>query len=77
MDSLVKYIDPKNYEKIMNGTKSEISQNYFDILNLFVDKFGEINPDDYVRFTVIKELAANYPKDEIINAMNFVFSLNK
>ena len=56
LDLIVKYIDPKNYEKIMNGIKSEVSQNYFEILNLFVMKFGEINPDDYPRFTVLKNL---------------------
>lgn len=72
LDMIVKFIDPKNYDRIMNDTTAKLSQNYFDVLKIFQKKFGEVNPDDYGRFSVFKELAAIHPKDEIVRAIETV-----
>ncbi|KAK8864789.1 hypothetical protein M9Y10_010314 [Tritrichomonas musculus] len=72
LDSLVKYVDPKNYEKIMNDTDAKITENYFMIFNIFTEKFGKINPDDYGRLSVIRALAATHSKDEIIQGITAV-----
>lgn len=69
LDLLVKYIDPKNYDKIMNDTKSKITDTYLQVIRVFEEKIGDINPDDYGRFNVIKALAATHSKKEIIQAI--------
>ena len=69
LDLLVKYVDPKNYNKIMNDTKSKITPTYYDVLRVFTKQFGEINPDDFGRFNVIKALAATHTKTEIIQGI--------
>lgn len=72
LDYIVKFVDPKNYDKIMNDTEAKITDNYFDILNLFVKKFGQLNPDDYGRFSVLKALAASHSKEEIIKGIDAI-----
>lgn len=72
LDMLVKYIDPKNYNNIMNDNMSQIVPAYFNIVRIFVQKFGEINPDDYYKFNVIKALSATHPQSEIIEGISKV-----
>lgn len=69
LDLLVQYVDPKNYNKIMNDTDSDESIVYLDVLRVFMEKFGEVNPDDYGRFKVLKALAATHSKAEIIQGI--------
>ncbi|KAK8838105.1 hypothetical protein M9Y10_036057 [Tritrichomonas musculus] len=69
LDLLVKYVDPKNYEKIMKDTNSKITPEYYQVLSVFSKKFGDINPDDYGRFNVIKALCAMHSKAEIIQGI--------
>lgn len=66
---LVKYVDPKNYEKIMNDQESKVTPNYFEILNVFTKRFGAINPDDLGRLSVLCSLAATHSKAEIIQGI--------
>lgn len=67
---LVKSVDSKNYDKIMNGKKAEITQEYFEVLRLFTKKIGRINPNDYEKFNVLKSLSASHSKEEIVEAIN-------
>ena len=69
LDLLVKYVDPKNYDKIMNDTTSKITKNYFQVLKVFTQRFGEINPDDFGRLNVLKALAATHTKAEIVQGI--------
>lgn len=69
LDLLVKYVDPKNYEKIMKDTDSKITPEYYQVLSVFSKKIGDINPDDYGRFNVIKALCAMHSKAEIIQGI--------
>ena len=69
LDMLVKYVDPMNYDKIMNDHQSKITPNYFKILRVFVERFGEINPDDLGKLNVLVSLAANYSTTKIIQGV--------
>lgn len=69
LDLLVRYVDPVNYEKIMNDREAKITHTYFQVLKIFCKKFGEINPDDYGRFNVLKCLAATHSKEEIVQGI--------
>ncbi|KAK8845258.1 hypothetical protein M9Y10_021451 [Tritrichomonas musculus] len=69
LELLVKYVDPQNYEKIMNDTESKITSNYFQVLDVFFKQFGEINPDDYGRLNVLKALASKHSKAEIVQGI--------
>ena len=69
LDLLVKYVDPKNYDMIMNDTQSKITPTYYEVLNVFIKRFGKINPDDYGRLMVIKALAATHTKAEIVQGI--------
>ena len=69
LDLLVKYVDEKNYVKIMNDTQSKITPEYFQVLKVFNQKFGKVNPDDYGRLMVLKALAATYSKAKIIQGI--------
>lgn len=69
LDMLVKYVDPKNYEKIMNDQESKVTPNYFEILNVFTKRFGAINPDDLGRLSVLCSLAATHSKAEIVQGI--------
>lgn len=69
LDLLVNYVDPKNYDAIMNDTDSDATETYYNILPVFAKHFGDINPDDYGRFNVLKALAARHTKAEIIQGI--------
>lgn len=69
LEMLVQYIDPKNYEKIMNDTQAKITPTYFQVLRVFMQKFGEVNPDDYGKFNILKALAATHTKAEIVQGI--------
>lgn len=69
LDMLVKYVDPKNYDKIMNDNQSKITPNYFEVLQVFNEKFGAINPDDLGRLSVLASLAATHSKAEIVQGI--------
>lgn len=69
LDLIVKYVDPANYDKIMNDTKSKVTPEYLKVLRVFMNKIGEINPDDYGKLKVIKALASSHSKDEIIQGI--------
>lgn len=69
LEMLVQYVDPKNYDTIMNDTDSKITPTYFQILRIFIQKFGKVNPDDYGRFNVLKALAASHTKAEIVQGI--------
>lgn len=69
LDLLVKYVDPKNYEKIMNDNQTKLTKTYFEVLKVFRERIGEINPDDYGRFNVLKALTASHSKEEIIQGI--------
>lgn len=66
LDLLVNYIDSSNYDSIMNDKDSKITQNYYEVLNVFAQRFGKINSDDLGRLNVLKALAARYTKAEIV-----------
>lgn len=58
----MKYVDQKNYEKIMNDKDSKVTKNYFDVLDVFTEKIGGINPDDLSRLSVLCSLAVSHSK---------------
>ncbi|KAK8843291.1 hypothetical protein M9Y10_025146 [Tritrichomonas musculus] len=72
LDILVKYVDPKNCDKIKNDRSSKISQTYLEVFSIFREKFGEINPDDFGKFNVLVSLAATHSKEEIIDGISAV-----
>lgn len=69
LEMLVQYVDPKNYEKIMNDTQSKITPIYFQVFKIFTQKFGEVNPDDYGKFNILKALSATHSKAEIVQGI--------
>ena len=69
LDLLVKNIDSQNYDKIMNKYDAPTTQEYFDLLHTFFRKFGIVNPDDYGKFRILKNLAAEYPKSVILREL--------
>lgn len=69
LELITQYVDPKNFNRYLVETSSEITKNYSDFLRVFLERFGDVNPDDYGRFTVLKELAAFHSKAEIIQAI--------
>ena len=67
---LVKYADEKNYEKIMNDViESEITSTYFDVIRIFTNRFGFINPDDYGQLNVLNTLSTLHSKAEIVQGI--------
>lgn len=70
---LIKYVDPKNYEKIMNDKQSKITPNYYQILKVFSQRYGKINPDDFGRLEVLVSLAATHSKAEIVQGIYAIF----
>lgn len=69
LDKLVKYVDPKNYDIIMNDVQSKVTPSYLQVLRVFMNKFGEMNQDDYGRLNVIKALSAKHDPSEIIQGI--------
>lgn len=69
LDLLVRYIDPKNYDAIMNDTKSKVTDTYLKVVRVFEKRIGDINPDDYGKLNVIKALSATHSKEEIIQGI--------
>ena len=72
LDKIVKRIDPDNYEKMMNDTSSPTTKEFQRVLDVFLDKFGEMNPDNFGRLMVLKALAAKHPFATIINVIEQV-----
>lgn len=69
LELLVNYVDPANFDVIMNDTESDATPDYYSIVKVFSEKFGEINPDDYGRFNVLKALAARHSKAKILQGI--------
>lgn len=69
LEMLVRYVDPKNYDKIMNSKEQNITKNYFEVLRIFREKFGEINPDDLGKLNVLVSLASMHTKAEIVQGI--------
>ena len=73
LELIARYVDSSNVKNIMNlKSKDPLSLEYIDVLKYFVQKFGEVNPDDFGQFAVLKNLAARYPKSQIIQAIDEV-----
>ncbi|KAH0790795.1 Clan CD, family C13, asparaginyl endopeptidase-like cysteine peptidase [Histomonas meleagridis] len=70
LDALVKNIDPKNYDKIMKDVDAPYTKEYYQVLDVFLEKFGEMNPDDFGRLMVLKALVATHPAAEVIQTIN-------
>lgn len=47
-----------------------VSKCHEPVLEFFLSKFGELNPDDGALFTPLKTLCSQYDSDTIINAIN-------
>lgn len=69
LDLLVNYVDPENYDFIMNDKSSKITQNYYHVLKVFAKRFGQINSDDLGRLNVLKALAAKNTKEKIVQGI--------
>ena len=71
LEMLVKYVDEKKYDQIMNNNDddSELTENYFKVVIVFTDRYGFINPDDYDLLNVFKPLSALHTKAEIVQGI--------
>lgn len=69
LEMIVEIVDPNNFDKIMNDTESDASLSYLEIVRVFMKRFGDVNPDDFSKFNVLKALAASHTKNEIIQAI--------
>lgn len=69
LEMLFKYVNPKNYEKIMNDKQSKPTQTYFDVLTIFTQKFGKINSDDFDRLSILCSLSSTHSKAEIVQGI--------
>jgi len=58
---------------MMTSVNSKITDEYYEVLDYFVSKFGAVNPDDLGRFMVLKNLAAYHSKSSIIAAIDSFF----
>ncbi|KAH0792448.1 Clan CD, family C13, asparaginyl endopeptidase-like cysteine peptidase [Histomonas meleagridis] len=72
LDTIVRRIDNDNYEQIMNDTTAPMTREFQRVLDVFLDKFGEMNPDDFGRLMVLKALAAKHPFNTIIEVIEDV-----
>ena len=69
LDKLVRMIDESNYDNMMNDKDAIVTREYLEILDAFFKQLPRIDPDDYSRFSVLKALAASYPKTTILKAI--------
>lgn len=69
IEMIVKLVDPENFEVIMNDTMADPSVSYLDVLRVFMKRFGDVNPDDFVKLNALKALAEKHTKTEIIQAI--------
>jgi len=72
LEEIAKYVAPNRWEEMMNKKDSVHTATYVEVLKAFTAKFGEVNGDDLPMFVVFKNLAANYPKAEILKGINTI-----
>jgi legumain len=72
LEEIVKAVAPRNWSEMLNKKDSTHTSAYVEIVKAFTEKFGLVNGDDLPLFVVFRNLAASYPKDQIINAINNV-----
>lgn len=69
LEKIVKHVDSKNFDKIMNDKSSKVTLDYLKVLKVFQQKFGRIDTNDTESLNVLKSLSAAHSKKEIIRAI--------
>lgn len=69
LEMIAQIVEPEKFNEVMIDTKSEATTVYLDVLRVFVKRFGEVNPDDFHQFNVLKALASLHTKTEIVQAI--------
>jgi len=69
LEEITKQVAPRNWSEMLNKKDSVHTTAYVEILKFFTQKFGAVNGDDLPLFVVLRNLAASYPKAEIIKAI--------
>lgn len=69
IEMLIKYVDKKNYEQIMNDKEFKPTDTYFHVLKVFIDRYGFINPDDFGLLNALVPLSALHKKTEIVEGI--------
>ena len=72
LDELIKMFADGDESEIRAMTSTPLPKHYPVVLQHFIDKFGKVNPDDYGRFMIIKNLCAKVSEEEMIKAIDRV-----
>jgi legumain len=72
LEEIAKVADFENFQTHLKATTGPITDTYFEVLEHFTNKFGNVNPDDLVRMTVFVSLCRHLPKYQVIKAINEV-----
>jgi len=70
LEEIAKSVDAKNFELNLSAKDTKINDAYYQVLNHFFNKFGEINGDDLPKMFLFVNLAAKHPVKEIIAAID-------
>ena len=73
LEEIAKYVAPAKWSEMLNKKDSVHTPIYHEVLRVFLAKFGQVNGDDLPLLVLFKNLAANYPKADIIKAINNIF----
>lgn len=69
LDKLILAVDASNGSDVRIATPIRCDSGYMKALRTFLKRFGKVNPDDYGRFMIIKNLCAKFGYEKVIAAI--------
>lgn len=60
LEKIVRKVDSKNFDKIMNDKNSKVTLDYLKVLKVFQQKFGRIDTNDTESLNVLKSLCYSF-----------------
>lgn len=73
LDRLLAKLNASDDLQVRQATSGRLPAGYFEVIDRFFEKFGTVNPDDYGRFIVVKNLVAKYGAEKVLAALKEVF----
>ena len=73
LDKLIAKLNASDDLDVRRATAGRLPVGYFKVINKFFKKFGAVNPDDYGRFIIIRNLVTKYSAEKVLEAMKAVF----
>lgn len=72
LDTLIAKLNASDDLDVRRATAGRLPDGYFKVIRKFFKRFSAVNPDDYGRLLIIRNLVTKYSAEKVIAAMKKV-----